>query len=165
MEAINTYSSFAYNNEAAVNNIANALTQTNSKTISAGMLLLRSTIGIILFVVGAGKVFGWFGGYGLDATLGFYTQMGIALPLAYLSIYTEFLGGLLLTIGLLTRPAAFAIAINFIVATIITLPAGFLAPNGAAYPFVFFVIATVILIAGPMSFSIDTLIVKKYGSK
>ena len=117
MEAINTYSSFAYNNEAAANNITNALTQTNSKTISAGMLLLRSTIGIILFVVGAGKVFGWFGGYGLDATLGFYTQMGIALPLAYLSIYTEFLGGLLLTIGLLTRPAAFAVVINFIVAT------------------------------------------------
>ena len=162
MEAINTYTGFAYNKETAAKKVVKVLTQTNSKTISAAMLLLRSAIGIILFAVGTGKVFGWFGGYGLDATLGFYSQMGIALPLAYLSIYTEFLGGLLLTIGLLTRPAAFAVAINFVVATIITLPAGFLAPNGAAYPFVFLVIAAVILIAGPMHLSIDELIVKKY---
>jgi DoxX len=78
------------------------LTETNVTLFNLGILLLRATIGIIFFGIGAGKVFGWFGLPGLEMTLQFYANMGIPAPLAYLSIFTEFIGGFLLIVGLLT---------------------------------------------------------------
>jgi putative oxidoreductase len=131
------------------------LTETNTTLLNVSSLLLRLTVGIILFVAGAGKVLGWFGGMGMDATINiFVTNMGIHPLLAYLSCYTEFIGGFLLIIGLLTRPAAFAITINMLVAAIVTLPNGFMA--GASYPFSMMVSAIVILLAGPMAYSLDS---------
>ncbi len=143
-------------------NYAKLLIETNAKLIDTGFLLLRLTIGTIIFVVGSGKVLGWFGGFGLTASINFYvTKMGIALPLAYLSCFTEFIGGILLTIGLFTRPAAFAVMINMAVATISMLPNGFMGPGHASYPFIFLVIDVVILIAGPMQYSLDAVMMKK----
>jgi putative oxidoreductase len=109
-----------------------------------------------LFVVGAGKVLGWFGGFGIQTTIGFYVKSGISVPLAYLSCCTEFIGGFLLVIGLLTPPAAFAVMINMIVATIVTLPNGFII-GGAAYSFTLMICAIIILLAGPMDYRIDAL--------
>ncbi|HSD64571.1 MAG TPA: DoxX family protein [Ignavibacteriaceae bacterium] len=143
------------------NKIVGYLYNTNQRSLSISLLLLRCTIGIILFIVGSGKVFGWFGGFGMDLTLKFYNQSGISNLFAYMSIYTEFIGGLLLALGFLTRFVSIAIIINMIVATIISLPNGFLGPNGASYPFVFLIIAITIFLAGPMSLSIDNIIKKK----
>lgn len=133
------------------------LTCTNATLLNISLLLLRLAVGIILFVAGAGKVLGWFGGMGMEATINiFVSQMGIHPVLAYLSCYTEFIGGFLLIVGLLTRPAAFAITINMLVATIVTLPSGFMA--GASYPFSMMVSSLVILLAGPMGYSLDALL-------
>ena len=137
---------------------AGLLVQTNRRLLSACLLSLRLAIGIMLFIAGAGKVLGWFGGFGMDVTIQFYGKMGISIPLTYLSSYTEFLGGFLLAVGLLARPAAFAVMINMTVATIVSLPNGFLAPMGASYPLMFLIIAAVILLAGPMAWSIDSLL-------
>jgi len=135
------------------------LMRNNYSLISVSLLLLRLVIGIILFIVGSGKVFGWFGGYGLQATVQYFsTKAGFAVPLVYLSCFTELIGGLLLTIGLFTRPAAIAVLINMTVATVTMLPNGFLGPSGASYPFTFLVIAITILISGPMNLSIDHLL-------
>src|SRR5450759_5333542 len=105
------------------------LFETNSNLVSLCLLLLRCTIGILLFVAGSGKLLGWFGGYGLEASIQGYNKMGISTILTYLSIYAEFIGGFLLTIGLLTRPVAFAVMINMLVATLVTLPNGFMGPT------------------------------------
>jgi putative oxidoreductase len=132
------------------------LMETNTTLLNVSLLLLRLTVGVILFLAGAGKVLGWFGGQGIEATLEiFVSQMGIHPILAYLSCYTEFIGGFLLIVGLLTRPAAFAIMINMLVAAIVTLPNGFLA--GASYPFSMMVSSIVILLAGPMGYSLDAV--------
>ncbi len=131
---------------------------TNSGLQNIALLLGRCTIGVLLFMAGSGKLFGWFGGYGLEPSLQGYGKLGISVPLAYLSIYTEFIGGFLLTIGLFTRPAAFAIMINMAVATILTLPSGFMGPTGAQSPFIFLIIDLMILLAGPKEYSIDMLI-------
>ena len=139
------------------------INETSPRLISFGLLLLRCTLGILLFIAGSGKLFGWFSGYGIKATLEGFSKIGISIPLIYLSLYTEFLGGLLITIGLLTRPAAFAVMINMLVATLITLPNGFIGPTGAQTPFMFLVIDIVILLCGPMSFSLDTLFFKENG--
>src|SRR5574339_440466 len=130
------------------------LTCTNAALLNTSLLLLRLAVGIILFVAGAGKVVGWFGGQGIEATIDIFgSKMGIHPILAYLSCYTEFIGGFLLIVGLLTRPAAFAITINMFVAGIVTLPNGFM--TGASYPFSMMVSSLVILLAGPMSYSLD----------
>jgi putative oxidoreductase len=133
------------------------LTGTNTRILSICLLLLRCTLGFILFVVGSGKVFGWFGGQGIELTIQNFVKMGIAAPLAYLSCYTELIGGFLLIIGLLTRPAAFAVMINMLVATIVMLPKGFFA-GGASYPFSLMISAVIIQLAGPMAYSIDSLL-------
>ena len=144
-------------------NFQKLLTGTNNKLLGISILLLRCTIGGILFVVGAGKVFGWFGGMGLEVTIQmFVTKAGIPAPLAYLSCFTEFVGGLLLILGLLTRPAAFAVTINMLVATRVTMPRGFLA--FASYPFTLMIIAIVIMLAGPLFYSVDYLFAKSVES-
>lgn len=125
---------------------------------STALLLGRLTIGILLFMAGSGKLFGWFGGYGLEPSLQGYGKMGISVPFAYLSIFTEFIGGFLLIIGLFTRAAAFAIMINMIVATIVTLPSGFMSPTGAQSPFIFLIVDLIILLTGPKEYSIDRLL-------
>lgn len=134
------------------------LTGTNTKLIAISILLLRCILGIILFVVGAGKVLGWFGGSGFPNTIQFYNKMGYSLFLTYLSSYTEFIGGFLLIIGLLIRPVLIAVIINMIFATSVMLPNGFLGSRGASYPFTFLIIAIVILLTGPMKISIDYLL-------
>lgn len=132
----------------------------NSKLLDISLLLLRLSIGIILFVLGAGKVFGWFGGQGLSLTVSNFVKMGISAPLTYISCYTELFGGLLIFLGLFTRPSAFFVAINMIVATSFMLPRGFF-KGGAAYPFTIMIIAIVVLISGPMKISLDHLIFGK----
>ena len=141
------------------NLIIKLLIGTNTKLFSTYIILLRITVGVILFVVGSGKVMGWFGGHGMETTIKFFvTKQGFTPLLAYMSSYTEFIGGFLLVVGLLTRPAAFAIVINMAVAGIVSLPRGPIA--GAAYPFSLMISALIILLAGPMLFSLDSLLLR-----
>jgi putative oxidoreductase len=132
------------------------LTQTNTSLLNISLLLLRCTVGLILFAAGAGKVFGWFGGFGLQATLGYYSTSGIPSFWAYVSSFTELIGGFLLIIGFLTRPAALALSINMLVAVIVTGTKGFFT-GGAAYPFTLMICSLVILLTGPMAYSLDAL--------
>jgi uncharacterized membrane protein YphA (DoxX/SURF4 family) len=135
------------------------LTETNITLLNICILLLRATMGVIFFGIGLGKVFGWFGLPGLELTLQYYGGMGVPAPLAYLSIFTELIGGFLLIVGLLTRPAAFAMMINMLVATILVLPMGFF--TAAAQPLSLMVSAIVIQLAGPMANSVDSLLLRR----
>lgn len=75
-----------------------------------GLTLARLALGIVFFAHGAQKVLGWWGGYGFAGTMQAFTQgMGIPAPLAFLAIMAEFLGGLGLIVGALTRVAAFGV--------------------------------------------------------
>ena len=73
-------------------------------------MALRLTLAAVFFPHGAQKVLGWFGGYGLADTWGFFTQkMGMPPFLAALVFAAEFLGPIGLFFGFLTRVAAFGI--------------------------------------------------------
>ena len=90
------------------------------------LMLVRAVLGIVFFAHGAQKVLGWFGGGGFDPTMKFFTQnLGIPGFLAVLAILAEFLGGIGLFVGLLSRIAAFGIAVNMAVAVLMVH-----APNG-----------------------------------
>jgi putative oxidoreductase len=91
----------------------NKLFATNSNNWTA--LIVRLTLGIVIFPHGAQKLLGWFGGYGFNGTMGFLTGMA-HLPwiLALLVILIEFFGALFLIFGFATRLAAFGMLVNFI---------------------------------------------------
>src|SRR2546426_9877458 len=75
---------------------------------SWAITVVRVTLGTIFFAHGSQKVFGWFGGDGLKATIGYLTSTGLSLPLADAVCFFELLGGLGLVFGLLTPLAAAA---------------------------------------------------------
>lgn len=77
-----------------------------------GPLALRVPVGIIFAAHGAQKLFGWFGGYGLEGTGQFFGSIGLnpGYLMALLAGAVEFFGGLALVLGLLVRPAAAALA-------------------------------------------------------
>lgn len=126
--------------------------------------LLRLALGVVFFAHGAQKVLGWFGGYGFQATLGFFTQqMHIPAALAVLAIAAEFLGGIGLLIGFLGRVAAFGIATDMVVAvTLVHRHVGFFAnwygtQKGEGYEYHILAIAAclAIMIKGSGALSID----------
>ena len=84
---------------------------------SWSQLILRVTLGVVIFPHGAQKLLGWFGGYGFSGTMNMFTnKMGIPAALAFLVIMTEFFGSLCLILGFLTRLAAFGVFCIVVVA-------------------------------------------------
>jgi putative oxidoreductase len=80
-------------------------------------LVLRLVLGVVFFPHGMQKLLGWFGGYGFEGTMGFFTgKLGIPSIFAFLAILAEGLGSLGLITGLLTRAAAFGITVTMAVA-------------------------------------------------
>jgi putative oxidoreductase len=78
-----------------------------------GALLMRLALGVSMAVHGYGKVIP----HGaLNHHAHYIASLGIPYWLGYVSAYTEFAGGILLIIGLLTRLAAALIAIEMLVA-------------------------------------------------
>ena len=76
---------------------------------SWAITVVRVTLGLIFFAHGSQKVLGWFGGYGLKGTTSYFVSTGIPLAVAYAVCFFEFLGGIGLLAGLLTRLAALAV--------------------------------------------------------
>jgi len=84
---------------------------------SWGLLAVRLGLGVIFFAHGGQKLFGWFGGAGLEVTLQNFQQgLGIAAPWAFLAMVSEFFGALAVIIGLLTRLASLSLATVMVVA-------------------------------------------------
>src|SRR5258708_7863710 len=78
-------------------------------------LIARLALGIVIFPHGAQKLFGWFGGYGFDGTMGFLTsQAGLPYIIALLVILIETFAALFVVFGFATRIAALGILANFL---------------------------------------------------
>ncbi len=128
-----------------------------------GYPIIRFFTGLILMPHGAQKLFGWFGGYGLDGTAGYFANdLGFEPGIFWATLVaaTEFFGGLLLAIGLLTRLAAAAITIELLVAAyVVHLANGFFWGNGGyEYPLLWALIAFGIFLRGGGKFSVDAKI-------
>ena len=98
-----------------------------------GPLALRIPVGLIFAAHGAQKLFGWFGGYGLDGTGQFFGSVGLnpGYLLTLLAGAAEFLGGLALVVGVVVRPAAAGLAFTMIVAiSAVHWSKGFFASSG-----------------------------------
>ena len=129
--------------------------------ITAGLdtLSVRLAVGTILVAHSAQKLFGSFGGSGLEGTAAWMTSIGLepGLLAALLAGGAEFFGGILLILGLLVRPAALMLAVTMLVAIVaVHLEGGlFLANNGYEYALVLLAVTAGLFIRGAGSFSAD----------
>jgi len=128
------------------------------------LTVLRLVMGVTFFMHGAQKMLGWFGGYGFSGTMDFFTKvMHIPAPFAALAILAEFLGGIGLIVGALTRIAAFGIATNMVVAVLMVhANVGFFMNwtgqqkgEGFEYHLLALAIAIVLMARGGGAFSVD----------
>lgn len=136
---------------------------------SAGLSIfpLRIAAGIIFTAHGAQKLFGWFGGYGLEGTGEFMASVGLTPGnfMALLSGGAEFFAGLALLLGLLVRPAAAVLAIVMVVA-IFSVHLGngfFMSNNGYEYGLALLAISVALAISGAGGLSVDRALAIRSG--
>jgi putative oxidoreductase len=131
-------------------------------------LVVRLALGVIFIAHGAQKVFGWFGGRGLSATIAGFRQMNIPPAATVLAAFVECFGGLAVLVGFLTRPAALGlIGVMLVAIAKVHVAHGFflnwsITPGkGHGYEFnlALIAMALAILIGGGGVLSIDRLIV------
>jgi putative oxidoreductase len=132
---------------------------------SWGPLALRIPVGIIFAAHGAQKLFGWFGGYGLEGTGQWMGSIGLApgLLMALLAGSAEFFGGLALVLGLLVRPAAAALAFAMLVAVLaVHIDKGlFVANNGYEFGLALLAVAVSLVVTGAGRASLDAALVAR----
>lgn len=132
---------------------------------SYAALALRLPLGIIFAAHGAQKLFGWFGGYGLQGTGQWMESIGLepGVLLAALSGSAEFFGGLFLILGLLVRPSALVLAVTMVVAIFsVHINNGlFMSNNGYEFGLALLAGSVSLLISGAGRASIDSLLAKR----
>ena len=127
-----------------------------------GLTIVRILVGIIFVAHGSQKLFGAFGGYGLEGTGQYMASLGLTpgYLMALLSGSAEFFGGLGLVIGLLARPAAVVLAATLVVAIFsVHISHGlFMANNGYEFALALLGGVVAVLIEGAGKFSLDRTI-------
>ncbi|WP_111657911.1 DoxX family protein [Isoalcanivorax indicus] len=125
-------------------------------------LALRIPTGIIFIAHGAQKLFGSFGGHGLEGTGQWMASIGLqpGYLMALAAGSAEFFGGIALLLGLLTRPAAVVLAFTMLVA-IFAVHIGnglFMSNNGYEFGLSLLAISVALAISGGGRASVDRLI-------
>ena len=133
-------------------------------------LIIRITLGAVIFPHGAMKLFGWFGGSGVSGTLEAFCQhYHVPAFLTLFVIAAESLGALGLILGFATRLCAFGVFCDMIGAIcLVHWPNGFFmnwfgkqSGEGFEYHLLAIGMALALMITGAGSLSVDNLIAKK----
>jgi putative oxidoreductase len=128
-------------------------------TMEAGLLLARLVLGLLMAAHGAQKLFGWFGGYGIAGTGGYFESLGFRPGRFFAAAAgtTEFLGGLLVALGLL-GPLGPALIVSVMIVAIVTVHWAngvFAQNNGFELPLVYAVTAVALALVGFGAYSAD----------
>ena len=129
-------------------------------------LALRIPVGIIFMAHGAQKLFGWFGGYGLEGTGQWMASIGLGpgVLMAFLAGSAEFFGGLFILLGLLTRPASIALAFTMLIAIFsVHFENGlFMSNNGYEFGLALMAASVSLALSGSGKAAVDQFIAKKF---
>jgi putative oxidoreductase len=135
-----------------------------TRGIDLGLALLRLGVGGVMAAHGAQKLFV----YGFGGVTGAFAGMGVPLPgiTGPLVALVEFLGGLALAAGLLTRVTAAGLAAVMLGAMLLVhLPGGFFAPNGIEFALTLFVGALALVFTGAGRYSLDHAFAARRGER
>jgi putative oxidoreductase len=133
-----------------------------SMAADLGLLVLRATAGGLLAGHGAQKLFGSFGGHGIEGTAGMMEKLGMqpAKPWAVMAGASEFGSGLLMALGLL-GPVGPISAYGPMVTAWTQVHAGkpiWVTSGGAELPLTYLSVATTLALTGPGRFSLDRVL-------
>ncbi len=135
---------------------------------SLSSLLMRLSAGVIFAAHGAQKLFGSFGGGGLEGTAQWMASIGLepGYLMALAAGSAEFFGGIALLLGLLTRPAAFVLAMTMLVAVItVHLSNGlFMSNNGYEFGLALLAITSALVLNGGGKLSLDGMLSARLGT-
>lgn len=127
--------------------------------MDAGLLLVRLVFGLLMAAHGAQKIFGWFGGYGLTGTAGFFDTLGFRPGRVFATAAgaSEFLGGVLVAVGLFGPIGpALMLSVMIVAAMSVHRPHGvFATSNGIEVPLLYGAAATALALTGAGVFSMD----------
>jgi putative oxidoreductase len=126
-----------------------------------GLLIARIVIGVLMAGHGAQKLFGWFGGYGLAGTSGFFENIGFKPGRLFATAASvgEVLSGVLIALGLF-GPIGPAIMLSVMIVAAVSVHwhGVFATSNGIELPLLYATGAVALALTGPGRFSIDTLL-------
>lgn len=128
----------------------------STQRIDLALLAIRLITGSVFVFHGAQKLFGAFGGYGIQGTAGWMESLGIPFPTlsTVMAGGTEFIGGLAFLTGILTRLVSAPLAFAMLVGAF-TAHSGFdVTQGGMEYPLVLAVTALALGLSGPGRFSL-----------
>lgn len=130
--------------------------------MNTGLLVLRVVVGLVMAAHGAQKLFGWFGGYGLNGTGGYFEKLGFrpGRLFAFAAGASEFGGGLLVTLGLL-GPVGPALLLATMIVAMVTVHwqhGLFAAENGIELPLLYAAAGVTLALTGFGAFSLDAVL-------
>jgi putative oxidoreductase len=126
--------------------------------LNVGLLIARLVLGLGLAAHGAQKLFGWFGGHGLEGTGSFLDSAGFrpGRPLATMAGLGEFAGGILTALGLFGPVGPAAMLAVMLVAMSQHAANGFFAEDGGIErPLLYAAGALALASTGPGGYSLD----------
>src|SRR5437762_2383589 len=135
------------------------MTQMYTDTLGQGLLVARVVIGLVMAAHGTQKLFGWFGGYGLNKTGEFFAHLGFrpGKTFAAAASLTEITSGVLVALGLL-GPVGPALMISVMIVAMITVHwehGLFAIDNGIEVPLLYSTAALAFALIGYGRYSID----------
>ena len=127
-----------------------------------GLLIARIVFGALMAGHGAQKLFGWFGGYGLAGTGGFFEGLGFKPGRFFATAASvgEVVSGLLIALGLF-GPIGPAILLSIMIVAAVTVHwqhGVFATSNGIELPLLYATAAVVLALTGFGRFSLDALL-------